>query len=67
MNEFFCNQKPLPRMRGIKQAAHELQIPEYALRRWVKAGDVPAVWCGRKALINLDTLIEYLRGGAGDE
>ena len=54
-------------MRGIKQAAHELQIPEYALRRWVKAGDVPAVWCGRKALVNLDTLIDYLKGGVGNE
>lgn len=63
MNSFTIEKQPLPRMRGIKQAAHELQIPEYALRRWVKAGDVPAVWCGRKALINLDTLIEYLRGG----
>ena len=63
MNEIICNQKPLPRMRGIKQAAHELQIPEYALRRWVKRGLVPAVYTGRKALVNLDIVADFLRGG----
>lgn len=56
-------QRPLPRMRTIKAAAQELTIPEYALRRWVKAGAVPAVHAGRKALVNLDKLIEYLNTG----
>lgn len=55
-----------PRMRCIKAAAHELNISEYALRRWVKQGVVPAVYSGKKALINLDSLIAFL-GGAVDD
>ena len=67
MNNFSV-EKTVPRMRCIKSAAHELNISEYALRRWVKQGAVPAVYAGRKALINLDRLIEFLStGGASDE
>ena len=55
--------RPLPRMRTIKECAAELNIPVYALRRWVKSGEVPALYCGKKALINLDKLIDYLNGG----
>ena len=50
-------------MRTIKEAACELNIPVYALRRWVKSGEVPALYCGKKALINLDKLIDYLERG----
>lgn len=57
------NIRPLPRMRTIKAAAHELDIPEYALRRWVKSGAVPAVYAGKKALVNLDKLIDFLESG----
>lgn len=57
--------KPLPRMRTIRRAAHELNVPEYALRRWVKSGDVPAVHAGRKALVNLDNVIRFLGGVSG--
>ncbi len=55
--------RPLPRMRTIKECAAELNIPVYALRRWVKSGEVPAVYAGKKALINLDHLIDFLNGG----
>lgn len=57
------NIRPLPRMRTIKAAAQELDIPEYALRRWVKSGAVPAVNTGRKFLVNLDKLIDFLESG----
>ena len=65
MNTISIN-KTMPRMRCIKAAAHELNISEYALRRWVKQGLVPAVYSGKKALINLDSLIAFL-GGAVDD
>lgn len=61
------NSRPVPRMRTIKECAEELNIPVYALRTWVKQGAVPAVYCGKKALLNLDRVIEFLEGGAVDE
>lgn len=54
---------PLPRMRTIRQAAQELNIPEFALRNWVKSGEVPAIYAGKKALVNLDRVICFLNGG----
>lgn len=55
----------VPRMRTIKETATELNIPVYALRQWVKAGDIPAVYAGKKALLNIDRVIDFLdmRGG----
>lgn len=61
MNE--SNTRPVPRMRTIKETAAELNIPVYALRQWVKSGAVPAVYAGKKALLNLDRVIEYLERG----
>ena len=58
---------PLPRMRTISEAAKETGIPQHALRRWVKSGQIPAVYSGNRALLNLDRLIDYLQGGAGVE
>lgn len=55
---------PLPRMRTIAEAAKETGIPQHALRGWVKNKQIPAVYAGTKALINLDRLIEFLNGGA---
>lgn len=54
---------PIPRMRTIRCAAAELQIPEHALRIWIKDGLIPAVYAGNKALINLDLLIAFLQNG----
>ncbi|MBQ9541945.1 helix-turn-helix domain-containing protein [Ruminococcus sp.] len=54
--------RPVPKMRTIKEAAAEAGVPVYALRRWVKSGEVPAVYAGKKALINLDHLIDFLNG-----
>lgn len=57
------NTRPIPRMRSIKECATELNIPVHALRQWVKSGEVPAIYAGKKALINLDKLIDYLNNG----
>lgn len=59
-------EKTTPRMRCIKAAAQELNISEYALRRWVKQGLVPAVYSGKKALVNIDKVIAFLGGGVDD-
>ena len=50
-------------MRTIRQAAHELSFPEYALRRLVKQNKVVYVMAGNKALVNMDRLIDYLNSG----
>jgi predicted site-specific integrase-resolvase len=42
--------------------AEGLGIPETALRRWVKNGDVPAVYAGNKALIYWPALMAFLSG-----
>lgn len=54
--------KPLPRMRTVNETAKELHLPVYALRQWIKAGDLPAIYCGKKALLNLDRVIDFLNG-----
>ena len=54
---------PIPRMRTIRCAAEELQIPENALRMWIKEGLIPAVYTGNRALVNLELLIDFLRSG----
>ena len=63
MNNTEIITRPIPRMRTIKEAAAEAGVPVYALRCWVKSGEVPAVYAGKKALINLDHLIDFLNGG----
>ena len=52
-----------PRMRSIRQAAREAGVPEHWLRQAVKENRVVHVMAGRKALINVDMLIEYLNRG----
>lgn len=55
---------PLPKMRTIVEAAKETGVSQHAIRQWVKSGQVPAVYAGSKALINLDRLLDFLNGGA---
>lgn len=57
----------LPRMRTIKEAVAELKaidehtaITEYHIRQLALSGVLPRVQAGKKLLINLDLLIEYL-------
>ena len=48
----------------LKQDDPDTAITLCALRRMVKAGDIPVVKVGRKALINYDLLLEYLHSGS---
>ena len=57
----------MPKMRTIKEAAREIKsfdsgtaVTEYHIRQLALSGVLPRVKAGKKYLINLDTLIEYL-------
>lgn len=44
--------------RQFKQEGYE--VSEYALRSWVKAGDVPAKYSGKKAVILYADVLSFL-------
>lgn len=59
--------KPVPRMRTVHEAAEELRkldagtaVTEYHIRQLAINNIIPRVKAGKKYLINLDALIEYL-------
>lgn len=61
------NNIKIPKMRTVKEAVAEIKaydsgtaITEYHIRQLVLSGVLPRVKAGKKFLINLDTLIEYL-------
>lgn len=41
--------------------ADGLPVSEYTLRGWIKAGCVPAVYAGTRALVYYPNLVRYLR------
>ena len=58
---------PLPRMRLLKEAATEIKkidpntaVTTYFIRQLAIEGKIKSVMAGRKRLINLDSLLEYL-------
>lgn len=40
-----------------------IQVSEYALRKWVKSGFIPAVYSGTKAIISYEKVQEFLYSG----
>ena len=59
----------VPRMRTIEQCATYFKeqdpattLTKYRIRKLVLNKTVPHVMCGKKYLVNLDKLIEYLSG-----
>ena len=59
----------MPKMRTIDQAAAwlrendpECALTKTALRRLAVSGELPSVRVGQKYLINLETLVDFLRG-----
>lgn len=59
--------RKIPRMRTVGEAALELKkldpntaVTEYHIRRLVKSGKLPRLKAGKKYLINLDALLDYL-------
>ena len=66
MNLLDDNRK-IPRMRTVKEAAAEMKqldahtaMTEWRIRELALSGVLPRVQAGKKMLINLDTLFEYL-------
>ncbi|MCH5300949.1 MAG: DNA-binding protein [Ruminococcus sp.] len=66
--------KKLPRMRTIKEAAAEIKaidentaMTEYHIRQLALSGVLPRIKAGKKYLINLDTLIEYMENPTADK
>ncbi|MCL2499286.1 MAG: hypothetical protein FWE90_03000 [Defluviitaleaceae bacterium] len=55
-----------PNMMTIREIAQEGILSEYALRLLLKAGRLPAIYVGKKALINRDLLMEQLTNLQGD-
>lgn len=56
----------IPRMMTVRQIAREGVLTEHALRLLLKAGRLPAIYIGSKALINFDRLVEQLDGLKGN-
>lgn len=50
-----------PTMMTIREIAGTGLMSEHALRIMLKAGKLPAIFIGKKALINYDKLCEELR------
>lgn len=66
-NQLTYSNRPLPRMRTVHEAAEELRrmdegtaVTEYHIRQLAINNVIPRVKAGKKYLINLDALIEYL-------
>lgn len=56
-------------VRTIKGVVSELRkedpessVTEYAVRSWIKSGDLPAVKSGNKYLVDMDVLRKFLAG-----
>jgi hypothetical protein len=47
---------PPPLMLPARKCAEVLNLPEYAVREWLRTGFIKGVPCGRKKLINVDVL-----------
>ena len=63
-------QEHIPRMRTaakivaeIKALDPDTEVTEFYIRQLAKEGTVPVVWAGRKALINLDDVLNLMRLG----
>lgn len=50
-----------PNMMTIRQIAKTGLLSEHALRKMLKEGKLPAIYIGKKALINYDKLVEQLQ------
>ena len=62
--------KSIPRMRTaakivaeIKALDPDTEMTEFHIRQMAKDGTVAVVWAGRKALINLDDVLDLMRQG----
>ncbi len=64
------NVRRIPRMRTAAEVVAEIRaldpgsaVTEYRVRQMIKRGDVSVSWAGKKALVNLDDILDFLRTG----
>ena len=50
-----------PRMMTIREIARTGLLTEHALRLFTKQGKIPALYVNTKALLDYDTVVEYIR------
>lgn len=53
---------PIKIMGTISESSKAFGVTEYALRKWIHNGDLPAVKIGKKFLINFAVLEKFLKG-----
>lgn len=53
----------IPQMKTIKEVSKIVGLAEYHIRQLVKQNKVSFIKSGKKYLINLESLIEYLNNG----
>lgn len=53
----------IPKMKTIKEASKIVGLAEYYIRQLVKQNKVKFVMAGKKYLINMENLINYLNNG----
>ena len=66
--------KQIPRMRTAAKIVAELKaldpgtsVTEYCIRQMIQRGDVPVVWAGNKALVDLNRVLEIFQIGTEQE
>ena len=52
----------IPQMMTVRQMAATGILPENAIRSLLKQGKLPAIYSGKKALINFELVCEMLQG-----
>ena len=52
-----------PHMGKVAAAAALSGLSEYRIRRLIACGAVRAVWAGKRVLVNLDSLSQYMTAG----
>lgn len=72
--EIIEHNRKIPRMRTVKEAAQEIKqldahtaMTEWRIRELALSGVLPRVQAGKKLLINLDTLFEYLENPTAEK
>ena len=51
----------IPKYQTVRQIARTGIISDHGLRLLLKQGKIPAFFIGSKALLDFDTVVEYLR------
>ena len=60
------NERKPPTMMTVREIARTGLLSEHALRLMLKAGKLPAIYIGKKALINYDKLCAELQNLESD-